>query len=75
VVEVAGRLFALIVDRVARILKLPTSDIEPPQEGAGPPGATGVARVGDEVILLMDADRLLCEGPAAEGPTTRGEGA
>jgi purine-binding chemotaxis protein CheW len=73
VVEVAGRLFALIVDHVARILKLATSDIEPPQEGTAPPGATGVARVGDEVILLMDADRLLCEGPAGEEPTTRGE--
>lgn len=73
VVEVAGRLFALIVDRVARVLKVPASDIEPPPEGATLPGATGLARVGEAVVHLMDADQMLRAGAAAAGTTTRGE--
>jgi purine-binding chemotaxis protein CheW len=73
VVEVAGRLFALIVDRVARVLKVPASDIEPPPEGATLPGATGLARVGEAVVHLMDANQMLRAGAAAAGTTTRGE--
>jgi len=73
VVEVAGRLFALIVDRVARVVKVTTSEIEPAPEGASPSGATGLARVGDSIIHLMDADRVLRAGPMAPAPITRGE--
>jgi purine-binding chemotaxis protein CheW len=73
VVEVAGRLFALIVDRVARILKLVISDIEPPPEGTSLPGATGVARTGDTIIHLIDADQVLRAVPAVDAATTRGE--
>jgi len=73
VVEVAGRLFALIVDRVARILKIPVSAIEPPPEGAAPPGATGLVRLGSAVVMVLDAERVLRSGATAVGPTTRGE--
>jgi purine-binding chemotaxis protein CheW len=73
VVEVAGRLFALIVDRVVRVLKVAASDIEPPPEGATLPGATGLARVGEAVIHLMDAEQVLRAGAAAAGTITRGE--
>jgi len=73
VVEAAGRLFALIVDRVIRILKLATSDIEPPGEELSLTGVMGVARVGEAVIRLLDAERLLQVGPATAGPNTRGE--
>jgi purine-binding chemotaxis protein CheW len=73
VVEVAGRLFALIVDRVARVFKVAASDIEPVTEGAARAGVTGLARAGEAVIHLIDADRVLRAGPAAEVPTTRGE--
>jgi purine-binding chemotaxis protein CheW len=72
VVEVAGRLFALVVDRVARILKLPATAIEPPPEDAALRGVTGVARAGESVIFLLDADRVLHLGPAADGTTARG---
>jgi len=75
VVEVAGRLFALIVDRVARILKLATAEIEPTSTGAAPAGTTGLFRMGDAVVHLMDADLMLRAEPAAEAPTTRGQGA
>jgi purine-binding chemotaxis protein CheW len=73
VVEVGGRLFALIVDRVARILKLATTDIEPPREDEVLRGVTGVARVGAATVLLLDADRVLRVGPAEAAPVTRGE--
>jgi purine-binding chemotaxis protein CheW len=73
VVEVAGRLFALIVDRVARILKLATSDIALVAEGTAPPGTTGVVRVGEAVVYLTDADRVLRVGAAGPGPTRKGE--
>jgi purine-binding chemotaxis protein CheW len=73
VVEVSGRLLALIVDRVARILKLVASSIEPPSEAVAERGGTGVARLGESRVFLMDAERVLRAGPAATGPTTRGE--
>jgi len=73
VVEVAGRQFALIVDRVKRILRVAMSAIEPVTEGAAPSGATGVARVGDGVIHLMDAARVLREGESAVGSNARGK--
>jgi purine-binding chemotaxis protein CheW len=73
VVEVAGRLFALIVDRVARILKLATSEIAPPAERAAPPAVTGVAHVGEGAVFIMDAEALLRAGLTAPAPTTRGE--
>jgi purine-binding chemotaxis protein CheW len=72
VVEVAGRLFALLVDRVARILKLSSAAIEPVPAGAARPGATGVARVEQALIHLYDADRLVREASPAD-PTMRGE--
>ena len=75
VVEVAGRLFALIVDRVARILKLAASDVQPPPSNIAPTGAIGLAQVGEAVIHLLDADQVLRAGAAGEGPTTKGEGA
>jgi purine-binding chemotaxis protein CheW len=73
VVEVAGRLLALVVDRVARILKLAASSIEPPSDAAAARGVTGLARLGDTRIVLMDVARLLRAGPAVAGTSTRGE--
>jgi Chemotaxis signal transduction protein len=69
VVEVAGRSFALLVDRVARILKLAVADIAAPPENARVPATVGVARDGDAIIHLIDAERILCAGPAAEAST------
>ncbi len=68
VVEVAGRAFALLVDRVARILKLASADIAPSPEPASPRSALGVAHDGDAVIHLTDAERILRPGPAASVP-------
>jgi purine-binding chemotaxis protein CheW len=75
VVDVAGRLFALFVDRVVRILKLAASEIEPPSEKYAMPGVTGVARAGEAVIRLLDAEQVLQVGSTAAGPNTRSEDA
>jgi purine-binding chemotaxis protein CheW len=69
VVEVAGRQFALIVDRVARILKVSDADIESPRVDVVSQGVTGVAHTGEAVILLLDADRVLRLQPATAAPS------
>ena len=71
VVEVAGRSFALLVDRVARILKLAASDITAPPETARVRAAIGVARDGAATIYLTDAERILRPGCAADSPTPK----
>lgn len=72
VVEVAGRSFALLVDRVARILKLAASEIAAPPEGARSLATLGVVGAGDATIYLTDAERILCVEPSAE-PSTHKE--
>jgi purine-binding chemotaxis protein CheW len=71
VVEVAGRSFALLVDRVARILKVASADITAPPENAPVRDAVGVARDGVATIYLTDAERILRHGSAAEVPTPK----
>ena len=73
VVEVAGRAFALLVDRISRILKLATADIAVPPENARFPFAVGVARDGEATITITDAERILRPKSAAEGSTPRSE--
>ena len=69
VVEVAGRSFALLVDRVARILKVAASDIAPPLKNAKVPAATGMTGTGDATIYLTDAERILRARASAESST------
>jgi purine-binding chemotaxis protein CheW len=73
-VEVAGRPFALIVDRVARVLKVAVTDIQP-AGGDSPTGSVGVARVGESVIRLLDVEKILRGDAPTKGATVRGEGA
>jgi purine-binding chemotaxis protein CheW len=70
-VEVAGRLFGLLVDRVLRILKVPASDIAPASENVHGPANIGGVRVGESMIALLDIDRLLRVGSATEVSTPR----
>jgi len=71
VVEVAGRQLALLVDRVARVVKLASGDIEAPPPGVAVPGITGVGRVEDRRITLLDAEGFLRDEAAS--PPTKGE--
>jgi purine-binding chemotaxis protein CheW len=71
VVEVVGRQLALLVDRVARILKLAATDVEPAPAPLWT-GATGVGQVDGAKIQLLDAERLLCDDAPA-GPSGKGQ--
>ncbi len=71
VVEVAGRGFALLVDRVARILKLAAEDIAAAPENAKVPATLGVARDGDATIHLTDAERILSAGSPVAASTPK----
>jgi len=62
VVEVHGRVLGLLVDQVSRVMKVPSSCVVPP-----PPEVLaertdyipGVARVGENLFILLDLDRVL----------------
>ena len=65
VVEHNGRLSGLIVDSASEVLKIPTSDIEPPpavfQEG-GLNCVTGLGKYHGRLIVLLDMNKLLSQG-------------
>lgn len=70
-VEAHGRLFGLLVDRVARITKIPALAIKPaPAESlsATTDYVTGIAQTGEELIILLDVDKVLLLNPAAPLP-------
>jgi purine-binding chemotaxis protein CheW len=67
-VEAHGRLFGLLVDRVARIAKISTVTIKPaPAEAlaASTDYVTGIAQTGQELIILLDVDKVLLLNPTA----------
>jgi purine-binding chemotaxis protein CheW len=51
----------LIVDSVSEVLTIPASDIVPPPEisKAGNKYINGIGKVGNEVKLLLNCDKLL----------------
>jgi purine-binding chemotaxis protein CheW len=69
VVDVAGRQFGLIVDRVSRIVKLATSDVKP-AEPAG--SGDAIAHVDGVAIHLLDVERVL-RGPSRAASAQEGE--
>ena len=73
VVEVSARQFALVVDRISRIVKLETSDIDVRAVEAAVPYAVGVARLGGTAIFLTDVERILHRGIVSPSSTEKGE--
>ena len=70
-VEVHGRLFGLLVDRVARIAKIPTVAIKPAAAealAASTDYVTGIAQTGQELIIILDVDKVLLLNPTAPLP-------
>jgi purine-binding chemotaxis protein CheW len=59
VVEARGRLFGLLVDRVLGISKIPVADIDTVPGASFGEGQAGRARLGEDVVLLVDPDRIL----------------
>ena len=69
VVEHNGRLCGLIVDSASEVLKIPTSQIEPPptvfQEG-GLNCVNGLGKHNGRLIVLLDMNKLLSQGGAGQ---------
>jgi purine-binding chemotaxis protein CheW len=62
VINIDNQAVGLIVDRVSEVLDIPKSDVEPPprvSKGAGSRFIQGMGKVGDEVKILLNADKLL----------------
>jgi purine-binding chemotaxis protein CheW len=63
VVEIAGRYFALLVDRVARIFKLPSAQVVPPPETGRFCCLAGMATAGNSAIHIIDTEQMLLASP------------
>jgi purine-binding chemotaxis protein CheW len=62
VTELDGRIIGLIVDEVSEVLRLNPDNIEPPPELVNSAGAeyiTGVGKLDNMIILLLDLGRVL----------------
>lgn len=62
VTEVGGRVVGLIVDEVSEVLRLNPESVDPPPEMINSAGAgyiTGVGKIGERIILLLDIGRIL----------------
>jgi len=66
VLEIKNRLTGMIVDQVLDVMEIPSFDIQPPpfDHFIG-----GEAKVGDQIIMLLDHAKLLTE-PVPESPRT-----
>ena len=73
VVEVTARQFALVVDRISRIVKLVTSEIDVATADIAVPYAVRVSRLGGATIFVTDAERILHGGIVSPSLTGRGE--
>lgn len=62
VTEFDGHVFGLVVDEVSEVLRLNPDNIEPPPEmfnSAGAEYITGVGKLEDRIILLLDLGKVL----------------
>ena len=62
VTEMNGKIVGLIVDEVSEVLRLNPDNIEPPPEMVDSAGAeyiTGIGRLEDGIIILLDLARVL----------------
>ena len=69
VVEVSGQTVGIIVDEVSEVLRLSKDNIEPPPAAIGGITAeylTGVGKLEDRLLILLDVDKILTEQEKAE---------
>ena len=60
IVQMGGRLMALIVDAVSEVLTMPAGSIEPPSEIAPQmERLSAVGKLGDRLLLMPDLNRIL----------------
>jgi purine-binding chemotaxis protein CheW len=70
VVHTAGRTVGLVVDSAREFIKIPPDTIRPPHDSiAGPSGRylSGIATVGERMILVLDLDAVLSPEDSAIG--------
>lgn len=64
VVDINGEVIGLVVDSVNEVLRIPSSIVEPPPNVTVDSGAnyiTGVARLEDRLLILLDLRKLIGE--------------
>jgi purine-binding chemotaxis protein CheW len=64
VVDITGEVIGLVVDSVNEVLRIPSSIVEPPPHVTVDSGAdyiTGVARLEDRLLILLDLGKLIGE--------------
>lgn len=69
IVKQTGQILALVVDEVTEVVTVSIKDIKPPPlmgEGVNAGYLLGVCLAGEEMIMLLDLDRLLSSQETAE---------
>lgn len=62
VVEVEGRLMGMVVDSASQVVRIPTNQIDPPPPvlgGFSREFITGVGKLDDKLVILLNADAIL----------------
>jgi purine-binding chemotaxis protein CheW len=69
IVALAGRTLGIVVDEVTEVITVPVANIKPPPQvshGVGAEYLVGVCLVQDDLVMLLDPDRLLSWSEADE---------
>jgi len=69
IVALAGRTLGIVVDEVTEVITVPVANIKPPpqvSQGVGAEYLVGVCLVQDDLVMLLDPDRLLTWSEADE---------
>jgi len=69
IVALAGRTLGIVVDEVTEVITVPVVNIKPPpqvSQGVGAEYLVGVCLVQDDLVMLLDPDRLLTWSEADE---------
>jgi len=69
ILALAGRTLGIVVDEVTEVITVPVANIKPPPQvshGVGAEYLVGVCLVQDDLVMLLDPDRLLTGSEAEE---------
>jgi len=75
VVEVAGQTIGLVLDMVTEVTRIPLAAIEPPPPlitTVASQFVTGVGKLGDRILVLLNLERVLSPGELLEVEARRG---
>ena len=70
IVELGEHVIGMVVDGVSEVLRVNTAAIEPPSPvvaGVDADCLSGIAKVGEQLIILLDLDRVLAREAGAAG--------